>query len=232
MNIRPIRFQPSFLKHAEGSCMVSMGRTQVLCVASVDNHLPPHAQEKGIGWIHAEYAMLPRAGRERTSRGRASSGGRVQEISRLIGRSLRAAVNLSLLNPNSIIVDCDVIVADGGTRTAAINGGFVAVVQALRSLHQRGEISEWPIRDYLAAVSVGMSKGKLVLDLDAERDVGADVDFNVVMTGTGKYVEVKGTAEREPFPKDVLEKMLSTASTGISQIVRHQKRILGSLKGR
>ncbi len=229
MNIRPIRFQSSYLPHAEGSCLVTMGSTKVLCVASVDSHVPPHAQEKAIGWIHAEYAMLPRAGRERTPRGRASSGGRVQEISRLVGRSLRAAVNLAALNSKGVIVDCDVIVADGGTRTAAINGGFVALVQALKGMHRRGELSEWPVPDYLAAVSVGIVGGRFILDLDAARDVGADVDFNVVMTGSGRYVEVQGTAEGTPFSKKDLSHILELARQGVAQIVKHQRKVLGPL---
>jgi ribonuclease PH len=206
-----------------------MGKTKVLCVASVENHVPPHAQEKGTGWIHAEYAMLPRAGRERTPRGRASGGGRAQEISRLIGRSLRAGFDLSALGPRSITVDCDVIIADGGTRTASINGAFVAVVQALRTLRKQNEFPSWPVRDYLAAVSVGISGGKMVLDLSAEEDVGADVDFNVVMTGSGKYVEVQGTAEGLPFSKENLSRMLALAKQGIAQVVAHQKKVLGPL---
>lgn len=212
--------------------MITMGQTKVLCVASLENHVPPHAQEKNIGWVHAEYAMLPRAGKERTSRGRGSSGGRAQEISRLVGRSLRAIVDLSAMPSRGVTVDCDVIVADGGTRTAAINGGFVALVQAMRGLYKQGELSEWPIKDYLAAVSVGLVNGRPVLDLDADRDVGADVDFNVVMTDSGDYVEIQGTAEGPPFSKQKLEKMLALARQGISQIIRHQKRILGPLKPR
>lgn len=230
MKIRPIRFQPSYLPHAEGSCLISMGKTKVLCVASVESYVPPHAQEKGTGWIHAEYAMLPRAGRERTPRGRASGGGRAQEISRLIGRSLRAGFDLASLGPRSITVDCDVIIADGGTRTASINGGFVAVVQALRKLQKRDELPTWPVQDYLAAVSVGISSGRMVLDLSAEEDVGADVDFNVVMTGSGEYVEVQGTAEGRPFSRDHLSRMLALAKQGISQVVSQQKKVLGSLK--
>jgi len=227
--VRPIRIVRDYVKRGEGSCLFQMGDTRVLCVASVENHLPPHAEEKQIGWVSAEYGMLPRAGDKRTQRNRASGSGRSREISRIVGRSLRAVVDLPALHPHSIIVDCDVIQADGGTRTASINGGYIALADALRYLRRKGELSSWPLKDHLAAVSVGIRDGRLLLDLKAEDDVDADVDLNVVMTGSGKYVEIQGTAEGEAFDERQLRSLLSLARTGIRQIVRKQKRILKTL---
>lgn len=224
--LRPIKIARPFLKHGEGSCLFQMGQTRVLCVASVDEKRPLHAEEKGIGWVTGEYAMLPRAGEKRTPRGRASGGGRVQEISRLLGRSLRAAVDLRSIAPYSVVLDCDVLQADGGTRTASINGGFISLVDALRGLYRAGRIAEWPVKDYLAAVSVGLKSGRVLVDLNYENDVSADVDLNVVMTGSGDFVEVQGTAEGAAFPRRDLDRLLRAAQGAIRRVVAQQKRVL------
>lgn len=225
--VRPIKITRNYLPHAEGSCLFELGKTKVLCAASVENKVPPHAEAKGQGWVTAEYAMLPRAGTERTARGRASSGGRVQEIQRLVGRSLRAVVNLTDLGPRTLILDCDVIRADGGTRCASINGAFIALVDALRKLEKDGVLPRWPIKNHVAAVSVGLVEGKPVLDLDYSKDVKAGVDMNVVMTETGRYVEIQGTAEGAVFSEKELKALLGLAKKGITQIVAAQKKSLG-----
>jgi len=206
-----------------------MGKTQVLCVATVENEVPPHAKEKGTGWVHSEYAMLPRAGEKRSPRSRVTSGGRVQEISRLVGRSLRAAVNLADLGERTITIDCDVIRADGGTRTASINGGFVALTEALLRLWKQGDLSRWPLRSFVGAVSVGLYRGKPVLDMCYEEDKEAQADVNVVMTQEGEFVEIQGTAEERPFPKSDLERLLAMARGGIRTINLAQKKVLGRL---
>jgi len=227
--VRPIKIVKNYLKHAEGSCLFCLGNTKVLCVASVEEKVPPHAEEKNIGWVTGEYAMLPRAGDRRTPRGKAASGGRSQEISRLIGRSLRAVVDLSKLGSRSIIIDCDVIQADGGTRTASINGGVIALAQALKQLYKDGKILDWPLKDIVGAVSVGIIDGKAILDLDYEKDQKADTDFNVVMTGKGKFVELQGTAEGAPFSEKELRMILNLAKKGIKEIVKRQKKAIGKI---
>lgn len=228
-SLRPLKFQLSYLPHAAGSCLVSMGHTQVLCVASIEENVPPHALEKGTGWVHAEYAMLPHAGEKRSSRSKVSGGGRVQEISRLIGRSLRAAVNMHDLAPYTVVVDCDVIRADGGTRTASINGGFVAMVIALRKLYKKGSLQRWPVKHFVGAVSVGIVKKKPVLDICYAEDKEAGTDMNLVMTGDGRFIEIQGTAENEAFDKKEMEKMLTLGRGGIARITAVQKRVLGAL---
>jgi ribonuclease PH len=230
LSVRPVKVVRPFLKHGEGSCLFQMGQTRVLCVATVEDRVPPHAEEKGIGWISGEYAMLPRAGEKRTPRGKASGGGRVQEISRLVGRSLRAAVDLAALGSRSVLVDCDVLQADAGTRTASINGGFIALVDALRGLYQAGNIREWPVKDYVAAVSVALLDGRLVLDPSYAQDEKADVDFNVVMTGSGEFVEVQGTAEGRPLAPRDLNRLLAAARRGVRHMLAVQKRVLKSLE--
>jgi ribonuclease PH len=227
--LRPLKFQKNYLPHAEGSCLVTMGETQVLCVATIEDKVPPHAEEKGTGWIHAEYAMLPRSGETRSARGKVTSGGRVQEISRLVGRSLRAAVDLKELGPKTITIDCDVLRADGGTRTASINGGFVALVQALLLMRKKKELLNWPLKHFVGAVSVGVIKGKPILDICYSEDKEADTDLNVVMTGPGRLIEVQGTAEGNPFSTGDLNKMLLLARMGIGLITRAQKKVLGAL---
>lgn len=227
--LRPIRVVKNYISHADGSCLFSMGKTRVLCVASVEEKRPPHAEQQDIGWVSSEYAMLPRAGNQRTPRGRASSGGRAQEISRLIGRSLRAVLDLSKLGPRSIILDCDVIQADGGTRTAAINGGMIALAFALKKLYREKIISEWPLKGLVAAVSVGIVQGKPFLDIDFQQDQIADSDFNFVMTDRGKFVEIQGTAEHQPFSKKEFSHLFDLARAGIYKILQIQKKAIGRL---
>jgi ribonuclease PH len=222
----------NYIPHAEGSCLFSMGNTTVLCVASVEEKLPQFIEKKGLthGWVTAEYAFLPRAGKERTPRQKGAGGGRSQEISRLIGRSLRGVVDLEKLGKRSITIDCDVIKADGGTRTASINGGFIALCMALKKLKKEKLIDAIPLKDYLAGISVGMSGGKMVLDLCAKEDNCADVDMNIVMTGAGKLVEVQGTAEGETFSRKDLDKLIDMAETGIKTIIKLEKKLVGSIK--
>ncbi len=228
-NIRPIRVSPHYLKHPEGSCLFQMGDTKVLCTASLSDDLPDHAKASGKGWLTAEYSMLPRATTTRSSRGKIASGGRTKEISRLIGRSLRAVMDLRAIPELSLTIDCDVIQADGGTRTASINGGFIAAVQALRHWRKEHPGMQWPVRDYVGAVSVGLVDGKCHLDLAYEKDVRAEVDLNVVMTGSGRYVEVQGNAEHKPFSHQDLQKMLKAADQGIRKILAIQKKVLGDI---
>ena len=227
--LRPIKVSQNFIKYPEGSCLFQMGNTRVLCAASVSDDVPDHAEKANRGWLTAEYSMLPRATTERSHRGRIASGGRTKEISRLIGRSLRAVVDLEAMPGLSMILDCDVLQADGGTRTASINGAFIALVQALRRWNKQNKSAIWPVRDYVEAVSVGLVDGKPVLDLDYEKDVRAEVDLNVVKTGSGHYVEVQGNAEHKPFTHAELLKLLALADQGIRKILALQRRILGEL---
>ena len=227
--MRKIKIVKNYLKHAEGSCMFSMGETKVLCVASVEEKVPPYVEQKGDthGWVTAEYAMLPRSCNQRSSRKRLSEGGRAQEISRLIGRALRASVDLSKLGKRTITIDCDVIRADGGTRTASINGGFIAMALALENLKKKKLLKDIPLRDFVGAVSVGIyDGGKKVLDLSAKEDNNADLDMNIVMTASGKFIEVQGTAEGEPFSRKEMDELLDMAYKGIKQITAAQKRQL------
>ncbi|MEW6040602.1 MAG: ribonuclease PH [Elusimicrobiota bacterium] len=226
-NIRSLNIELNYVKHADGSCLISMGNTRVLCVATVEEEkLPPHCEAKGIGWITAEYAMLPRSGKQRTPRTKTISSGRTHEIQRLIGRSLRSVVNLRLLGKRTIIIDCDVILADGGTRTASINGAFIAMCLAIQSLLKEKKIIENPVKDYLGAVSVGIVGGKKVLDLSADEDNVAEVDMNVVMTGSGEYAEVQVTGEGRTFSLKELEDLLAIAKSGIKTIIERQKKIV------
>jgi ribonuclease PH len=222
--LRPLRFERGYLDFPAGSCLVAFGRTRVVCAATLEKGVPRFLEGTGRGWITAEYSMLPastmeRSGRE-AARGRLS--GRTQEIQRLIGRSLRAVVDLSKLGPVTITVDCDCLVADGGTRTASITGGYVALVDAIRSAG-----AEASITGYVAAVSVGMIGDRVCLDLDYSEDVAADVDMNVVMTGAGHFVEVQGTAEGEAFDKATLDRMLALAGKGIRDLIAAQREALG-----
>ena len=228
-HLRPVKITRNYLKYPEGSCLIQMGNTKVLCTATISRDLPDHAKAQNKGWLSAEYSMLPRSTTERTSRGKIASGGRTKEISRLIGRSLRAVMDLSVIPETGLLIDCDVIQADGGTRTASINGGFIALVEALRRWRKENRGMQWPVRDSVAAVSVGLVDGKCILDLDYERDVRAEVDLNVVMTGSGHYVEIQGNAEHKPFGHKDLEQMLSAAKTGIRSILTAQQRILGDV---
>jgi len=231
MKTRPIKITKDYIKHAEGSCMISMGNTMVLCVATVEEKVPPFIESKGTeqGWVTAEYSMLPRAGKERSSRQKGSGSGRSQEISRLIGRSLRAIVDMKKLGKRTIILDCDVIKADGGTRTASINGSFIALALAVKKLLKQGKITQNPISDYLGALSVGIVDGKKIPDLCYEQDVKAEVDMNIVSTGAGKLVEVQGTAEGKVFSRKDLNDLIDLAQDGIKEIIAGQKKIIGKL---
>jgi ribonuclease PH len=224
--LRPIRIIPHYLKYPEGSCLFQMGHTKVVCTATLSNDVPDHAQAANKGWLSAEYSMLPRATTERSPRGKIASGGRTKEISRLIGRSLRAVLDLKAMAGLGIFIDCDVIQADAGTRAAAINGGFIAAVQALRRYQKDHRGMPWPVRDYVAAVSVGIVDGRPILDMDYANDLRAEVDLNVVMTGSGRFVEIQGTAEGQPFSKEDLDRMLYQARAGLRKIVAAQKKLL------
>jgi ribonuclease PH len=226
--LRPIRFTRGYTRHAEGSVLVELGDTRVLCTASVEDRAPPFLKGQGRGWVTAEYGMLPRSTGERTQREavRGRQGGRTLEIQRLIGRSLRAACDLPLLGERTITLDCDVIQADGGTRTAAINGGWLALHDALQWLVQRGQVSGEPMRSQIAAVSVGIWQGEAVLDLDYAEDSRAETDMNVVMDADGGFVEIQGTAEGRTFSRPQTDAMLDLAVGGIREILAAQRATL------
>ena len=228
--LRTVRLQRHFTRHAEGSVLVSFGDTQVLCTASVEEKVPPHKRGSGEGWVTAEYGMLPRATHTRGDReaAKGKQSGRTQEIQRLIGRSLRSVFDLSKLGERTIHLDCDVIQADGGTRTAAITGAFVAAQDAVNWLLAQGRITETPIRDHVAAVSVGIVDGQALLDLAYTEDSACDTDMNVVMTGRGGFVEVQGTAEGEPYTREQLDVLLNLAATGIAELVSLQRTALAA----
>jgi ribonuclease PH len=228
--LRPVTIRRGYTRHAEGSVLVEFGDTRVLCTASVEEKVPPFLRDRGQGWVTAEYGMLPRSTHTRMDReaARGKQSGRTLEIQRLIGRSLRAVTDLERLGARTITVDCDVIQADGGTRTAAVTGGCVALHDALSTLVQRGLVSAHPARDFVAAVSVGLYDGAPVLDLDYVEDSGCDTDMNVVMTGSGGFVEVQGTAEGAPFTRAQLDTLLELARRGISDLVARQKQALGA----
>jgi len=230
--LRPVSFERGWLDHAEGSCLVSFGRTRVLVAASFTAGVPRWRKDSGLGWITGEYSMLPRATNTRNDREsvRGKVGGRTHEISRLVGRSLRAAIDLSALGENSIMIDCDVLQADGGTRTAAITGAYVALVDAIEWARGKGHVkaNAQPIVNSIAAVSVGIVGGEPRLDLHYDDDVAADTDMNVVMTGDGRYVEVQGTAEGEPFDRALLDQLLALAAQGCAELTELQKAALAS----
>src|SRR5574341_161887 len=205
---RKIKITRNYIKTAEGSALIEMGDTRVICTATVENSVPPFLRGKGTGWVTAEYAMLPRSSGQRIQRERGKVGGRTHEIQRLIGRSLRSVVDLGALGERSVLIDCDVVQADGGTRTASITGAYLALVDAVRHMKKQGMITSMPVKDYLAAVSIGIIDGTPMLDLCYVEDSAASVDMNLVMTGTGKIVEVQGTAEGDPFSKAELGKLL------------------------
>jgi ribonuclease PH len=226
-NIRSLNIEPGYVKHAEGSCLISMGNTSVLCVATIEEgKVPPHCDARDMGWVTAEYAMLPRSGKQRTPRARTFSSGRTQEIQRLIGRSLRAVVDLKKLGKRTITMDCDVILADGGTRTASINGAFIALCLAVETLLKEKKITRTPVKDYLGAVSVGIARGEKVLDLSAAEDNVAEVDMNVVMTDSGEFAEVQATGEGRPFKESELQELLAMAKSGIRAIIEREKKII------
>ncbi|MCX8022061.1 MAG: ribonuclease PH [Syntrophorhabdaceae bacterium] len=228
--IRDLKITKNFLKYPEGSVLVEMGETKVICGVSVEEKVPPFLKNTGKGWLTAEYSMLPRATQTRTVREATAGrvGGRTHEIQRLIGRALRAILNLDIIGERTIWIDCDVIQADGGTRTASITGGYVALVEALWAMKKRGMIEKIPLKDSVAAVSVGIVDGEILLDLSYSEDSRAEVDMNFVMTGKGLLIEVQGTAEKIPFTKEQLDTMFSYACKGIADITRHQRMILGS----
>jgi ribonuclease PH len=224
-DIRPVRYEADYLEWAEGSVLLEMGKTRVLCAASYEPRVPPWLIGKGKGWVTAEYSMLPRATSERTPReaSRGKLSGRTQEIQRLIGRSLRAVVRFERLGERTIWVDCDVLQADGGTRTAAITGGYIALARAVRALAERGDVPDDVLGGSVAAVSAGIVDGERLVDLSYEEDSRAEVDFNVVMTDAGQLVEVQGTAEGEPFSRQDLDEMVSLAADGIERLTAIQR---------
>jgi ribonuclease PH len=226
--LRKIKIVKDFIEYAEGSCLIEFGNTKVITTASVENTVPPFLKGKGVGWVTAEYAMIPRSCKTRvpreSSKGKAS--GRTHEIQRLVGRAMRSVVDTSKLGERTIWLDCDVIQADGGTRCASITGSFISLILALEKIRGSGLIKDIPVGDYVAAVSVGMSSGKPILDLDYEEDSSAEVDMNIVMTGSGKFIEVQGTAEREPFEKKDLDSLITLAKKGVDELVAIQKKAL------
>jgi ribonuclease PH len=228
--LRPLQIIRRYTIHAEGSVLIAFGDTRVLCTASVEEKVPPHKRGSGEGWVTAEYGMLPRSTHTRSDReaARGKQSGRTQEIQRLIGRSLRSVFDLSALGERTIHLDCDVLQADGGTRTAAITGAYVAAADAVRWLLDQGRIEASPIRDSVAAISVGMVQGTPLLDLEYTEDSGCDTDMNVVMTGSGGFVEVQGTAEGQPFSRAEMDALLALAGKGISELVAAQKAALAA----
>ncbi len=229
--MRPVEIMPGYLKTAEGSALISVGNTRVLCTASVEDGVPPFLRGSGKGWVTAEYAMLPRATNKRTPRevNKGKPSGRTHEIQRLIGRSLRAVVDQTALGERTITLDCDVLQAEGGTRTASITGAFVALATALKTMVQFKTIPRLPLTDYVAATSVGLLRGEFLMDLCYEEDSRADVDMNVVMTGSGKFIELQATAEQKAFDDDQMAKMIALARAGIGELVAMQRNLI-SLK--
>ena len=231
--LRPVALTPHVMMHAEGSVLVEAGHTRVICTASVEDRVPAFLRGAGKGWVTAEYGMLPRATSTRTTREATAGkvGGRTQEIQRLIGRSLRSVMDLEALGERTVWLDCDVTQADGGTRTASITGAFVALVLALERLTKAGTLKSLPVRDYVAATSVGIIDGTPMLDLAYEEDSRAEVDMNVVQTGSGKFIEVQGTAETTPFDRAALDALLRLAEKGIRELVAQQRAIVGGVMG-
>ena len=228
---RDTRLTPDFSMHAEGSVLIEVGRTRVICTASVEERVPPFQRGSGKGWVTAEYGMLPRATSTRTTREASIGkvGGRTQEIQRLIGRSLRSVTTLTELGERTVWIDCDVIQADGGTRTAAITGGFVALVLALERIREQGVITRLPITDYVAATSVGIIAGTPMLDLAYDEDSRAEVDMNVVKTANGRFIEVQGTAETQPFDRQALDALLALGDLGLKTLFAKQREIVGKI---
>jgi ribonuclease PH len=228
--LRPVKITRNFTRHAEGSVLIEMGDTRVLCTASIEENLPPFLRGKGQGWVTAEYGMLPRATHTRSAReaAKGKQTGRTQEIQRLIGRSLRAVTDLKALGERQITLDCDVLQADGGTRCAAITGAWIALHEACEKLVAAGKLAANPVRDHVAAISVGIFQGAPVLDLDYPEDSGCDTDMNVVMTGLGGIVEVQGTAEGEPFSREQMNMLMDLAQIGVRQLVAAQQSALAA----
>jgi len=225
--MRKVKIIRDYIKYAEGSCLIELGNTKVICTASVEESVPPFLRNSGTGWVTAEYGMLPRSCQTRMQRGKDS--GRTYEIQRLVGRSLRAVTDMKVMGERSIWIDCDVIQADGGTRTASITGSFVALVDAFNALKRKGSINKIPVKDYVAATSVGVVNGIPVLDLCYDEDSQAEVDMNIIMTGSGKFIEIQGTAERNPFSKEQMDKMLLLAKRGVKKLINIQRKLIGDL---
>ncbi|HEX4950633.1 MAG TPA: ribonuclease PH [Blastocatellia bacterium] len=225
LDIRATQITTGFTKHAEGSVLIEVGATRVICTATVEEKVPNFLKGKGQGWVTAEYSMLPRATESRTPReiGRGGLSGRTHEIQRLIGRSLRAALNMAALGERTITIDCDVIQADGGTRTAAITGGYVALALALNKVVESQKLARLPLRDYVAAVSVGLVEGRVLLDLAYTEDSTAEVDMNVVRTGDGRFIELQGTAETDPFSREQMHELIAAAEIGIDKLIALQR---------
>ena len=226
--LRKLKITKNYIKYAEGSCLIELGDTKVITTATIENTVPPFLKGKGVGWVTAEYGMIPRSCRTRVQREAAKGrlAGRTMEIQRLIGRSMRSVTDMSKIGERTLWVDCDVIQADGGTRCASITGSFISVILALDKMRQEGLISEIPVSDYVAAVSVGILNGDPVLDLNYDEDSTAEVDMNIIMTGDGRFVEVQGTAEREPFKKEDMNRLIALAKKGIDELVAAQKKVL------
>ncbi len=222
--IRKVQISRNYIKYAEGSCLIELGNTRVICTASIEESVPPFLKGTGTGWVTAEYGMLPRSCQTRIQRGKNS--GRVYEIQRLVGRSLRAVCDMKPIGERTIWIDCDVIQADGGTRTASITGSFFALVDALNKLKKDGVLDKMPIKDFVAATSVGIVNGGLLLDLTYEEDSKAEVDMNIVMTGKAEFIEIQGTAERKTFNKDQMDKLLGLAQKGIAELIDIQRNLL------
>jgi ribonuclease PH len=229
--LRPLRITPSYIKTADGSVLIEVGNTRVICTAKLEERVPQFLRNSGKGWITAEYGMLPGSSQVRIGResARGKVGGRTHEIQRLIGRSLRAIADLRSFGERTVWIDCDVIQADGGTRTASITGAYIALVEAVRKWLKQGILATDPIRDAVAAVSIGIIEGKILLDLAYEEDSRADVDMNFVMTGSRKFIEVQGTAESAPFTKNQMERMAEIAQGGIGELLKAQKKVLASI---
>ena len=229
--LRPLMITPSYIKTADGSVLIEMGDTRVICTAKLEERVPPFLRNSGKGWITAEYGMLPGSSQQRIGResSRGKVGGRTHEIQRLIGRSLRSVADLKSLGERSVWIDCDVIQADGGTRTASITGAYIALMEAVRVWRERGILSADPVKDAVAAVSIGIVDGKILLDLCYEEDSKADVDMNFVMTGSGKFIEVQGTAESAPFTKKQMERIAEIAHQGIKELLQAQKKVIAAL---
>jgi ribonuclease PH len=223
--LRKVNITRNYIKYAEGSCLIELGNTRVVCTASVEESVPQFLKGTGTGWVSAEYGMLPRSCQKRIQRNKDS--GRTYEIQRLVGRSLRTVTEMKKIGERTIWLDCDVIQADGGTRTASITGSFVALVDALYKIKKDGLINGMPIKDYVAATSVGIVDGSLLLDLTYEEDSKAELDMNIVMTGKGKFIEIQGTAEKEPFSKDEMDKLITIAEKGIKELIEIQKDLIG-----
>ena len=230
--LRKLKITKNYIKYAEGSCLVELGNTKVITTASIEDGVPHFLRNSGNGWVTGEYGMIPRSCRSRVPRevSKGRPGGRTHEIQRLIGRSLRAVTDMTKLGERTIWLDCDVVQADGGTRCASITGSFVALALALDKMKKDGLIKKIPLSDYVAAISVGIINGETVLDLDYDEDSKGEVDMNVVMTGKGKFIEVQGTAEREPFKKEDLHKLTALAEKGIQEIMTVQKKVLKGIK--